>query len=460
MLPVVFTLLGLIGWVRGREIAVTDARRGAAWMCVAMAGGTLLAFLSKANGALLPLLAWVLDVTVLRDTRDAGHVRTLRRALTWLPSAAIVAYLLIPLLHANAPIAGRTWTVAERLMTQPRVLLDYLQLLAVPRVLSTGVYNDAYVLSTRLFAPATTLPAILAIVGMIVAAGWARARTPALSAAVLFFFAGHIVESTTIPLELYFEHRNYLPAMLAFWPLGLAIARWQASPAVRTGAAALALALFAFVTWQRAGLWGDQPRMAQLWAARSPDSSRAQATAASFDIRANHADAALARLLPLWAERPIDLQLALNAASAYCAQGELPGAAIPRIAQALRGSVEGDVLVHRWLERSLTISGTGSCKGTDRRHGAALRRCSQCKPDDCSALPGRRQDLESLQGRLALRRGDAAAAARWFDRALLEEPRPGVAAMHAAILAERQPVRPGHRGISIASPHFLRRLPT
>src|SRR6185369_3064029 len=36
---------------------------------------------------------------------------------------------------------------------------------------------------------------------------------------------------------------------------------------------------------------------------------------------------------------------------------------------------------------------------------------------------------------LALRRGDAAAAARWFDRALLEEPRPGVAAMHAAILA-------------------------
>src|SRR5207342_3411515 len=318
MLPATFTLLGLIGWVHGREIAVSDAPRGAVWMCVAMAGGTLLATLSKANGALLPLFAWVLDVTVLREPCDAGRVRTLRRALTWLPSLAIVVYLLLPLLHANAPIAGRTWTVAERLMTQPRVLLDYIQLLAVPRVLSTGVYNDAYVLSTSLFAPASTLPAILGILALLGGAWWARARAPALSAAVLFFFAGHIVESTTIPLELYFEHRNYLPAMLAFWPLGLAIARWRASPALRTGAATLALALCAFVTWQRADLWGDQPRMAQLWAARSPDSSRAQATAASFDIRAGHADAALARLLPLWAARPNDLQLALNTASAFC----------------------------------------------------------------------------------------------------------------------------------------------
>jgi len=32
-------------------------------------------------------------------------------------------------------------------------------------------------------------------------------------------FALDVLESTAVPLELYFEHRNYLPALLLFWPI-------------------------------------------------------------------------------------------------------------------------------------------------------------------------------------------------------------------------------------------------
>ncbi|UHQ19914.1 tetratricopeptide repeat protein [Lysobacter sp. KIS68-7] len=436
MLPATFTLLGLLGWVHGRELAATDARRGATWMLVAMVGGTLLAFLSKANGALLPLLALALDATVLRElsAREAPRVRVLRRILVVLPSIAIAVYLLLPLRHMLDPIPGRPWTLAERLLTQPRILVDYFQLLFVPRVLSTGVYNDAYAASTGLLSPASTLFSLLAIAALLVGAWCARARTPAFSAAVLFFFAGQVIESTTIPLELFFEHRNYLPAMLVFWPLGLALARWKVAPAVRVGAACALLALCTVLTWQRATLWGDQPTMAALWAARSPESSRAQATASSFDVQAGHPDRALARLLPLWSQRPDDLQLALNAASAFCAQGELPADVAQGIATALHTATEGDMLVHRWLDRALTVVDAHSCRGLTDATVQAFAEAAYENPK-LHAIPGRRQDLLSIQGRLALRRGDAAQALRLFDRALMEEPTPQVAGVQASILA-------------------------
>src|SRR3546814_20068069 len=81
--------------------------------------------------------------------------------------------------------------------------------------------NDHIPASTSLWSPATTLPAILVVFGLIVGAWLLRRRRPALAAAVLFYFVGQSLESSTVALELYFEHRNYLPAMLMFWPLAL-----------------------------------------------------------------------------------------------------------------------------------------------------------------------------------------------------------------------------------------------
>jgi tetratricopeptide (TPR) repeat protein len=40
-----------------------------------------------------------------------------------------------------------------------------------------------------------------------------------LSFAILFFFLNHLVESSIVPLELIFEHRNYLPSMFLFVPV-------------------------------------------------------------------------------------------------------------------------------------------------------------------------------------------------------------------------------------------------
>ena len=50
-------------------------------------------------------------------------------------------------------------------------------------------------------------------------------RKPLLSFCMLFFFLNHLVEGTVIPLELIYEHRNYIPSMLFFVPVAYGMVR-------------------------------------------------------------------------------------------------------------------------------------------------------------------------------------------------------------------------------------------
>ena len=434
MLAATFTLLGLLAWGHGRALIARAPRAGAIWMIGGIGLGTLLAMLCKANGALLPLLAWVLDATVYRGDTDTSLAKRLRWLLLALPGLLLCAWVLSKLAQWSAPIESRPWTIGQRVLTEPRVLLDYLRLLLVPRVLSNGVYNDAYAWSTGLLHPASTLPALLAVIALVGAGFGLRNRAPALAAALLFFFAGHVVESTAIPLELYFEHRNYLPALLLGWPLARWIVRWRASPGLRGAIAAGLLAMLAAITWQRATLWADQPRMAALWAATNPGSSRAIATQALFAMHAGRPDLAMATLSAPWRQRPHDLQLALNYASAACMVRGPTLADIAAITAALQGATEGDQLVYRWLGNALELANAGGCPGVDVDTVEAWTRAALANPR-LAAMPGRRQDLHSVLGRIALARGDADAALREFRSALDAWPTPDAAAQQSALLA-------------------------
>ena len=436
MLPATFSLLGLLAWGHGRALLARSPRAGAAWMLAGIGLGTALAMLCKANGALLPLLAWVLDATVYRRDRDPESplAKRLRWLLLALPALLLCAYVLSKLAHWSAPLASRPWTIGQRVLTEPRVLLDYLQLLLVPRVLSNGVYNDGYAWSTGWLHPASTLPALLAIAALVAAGFGLRRRAPALAAALLFFFAGHLLESTTLPLELSFEHRNYLPALLLGWPLARALVRWRAPLPLRSIVAAALLALLAAITWQRATLWGDQPRMAKLWAATNPGSSRAIATQALFAMHAKRPELAMAALADPWKRQPYELQLALNYASAACmARGPTP-TDIDAVAAALQHATEGDQLVYRWLGDALELAQAGACPGVDVGTVERWTRAALANPR-LAAMPGRRQDLHSVLGRIALARGDAGSALQEFRNALDAWPTPGAAAQQSALLA-------------------------
>jgi len=435
MLSTTFVLLGLLAWGRGRRLLDASPRAGTAWMLGGIGLGTALAIACKANGALLPLLAWVLDASIYRrNAAESPLAKRLRWLLLVLPSLLLCAYVLSKLSQWSIPQQTRPWTIGERVLTEPRVLLDYLRLLLVPRVLSTGVYNDDYAWSTGLLHPASTLPALLAIAALIGVGFALRKRAPALAAAMLFFFAGHLLESTTIPLELYFEHRNYLPALLLGWPLARALMRLRIPAAGRGTIALLVLAGLAATTWQRAALWADQPRMAALWVTANPGSSRAVATQALFDIQSGRPDLAMTLLALPWQQRPYDLQLALNYLDAACMVQGPSGPDTRAVERALRNNAGAGRLVFNWLGGMLDAVLAGKCPGVTLENIERWARSALDNPDIASQ-PGRIQDLHSVLARVALARGDAAAALREFRNALDAWPTPDAAAQPSALLA-------------------------
>ncbi|MGA7965083.1 MAG: tetratricopeptide repeat protein, partial [Gammaproteobacteria bacterium] len=280
MLAALFVFAGLACYVTGRRrLNAGHTHSAYALMIGGLVGGTLLGFFSKENAALLPLLALVLEITVLRDpspgsNRSRTPALAFRVIFLWLPSAFIFAFLLWQLRDLTTVVPDRDFSVGTRLLTEARVLVHYLYLLVIPHAATHGLYT-VVPLSHDFLHPWTTLPAIVLILALIGGAFAMRRRWPVFAAVVLFFFAGQLLESTTIPLELYYEHRNYLPAALLFWPLALWWVRGHGLLLLRRVTLVLAFALLLGLTALRADLWGQPTRLALTWMRLNPDSVRA-----------------------------------------------------------------------------------------------------------------------------------------------------------------------------------------
>ena len=141
-------------------------------------------------------------------------LRTILISLSLLPGLIICGWVMIAPESLIGDYQERSFSLYERLLTQPRVLLDYIgNLLLLPIASPMSLFHDDYPKSTALLTPVTTLPSlIICILALLSAFSAAHKKTGTFLFGIIFFFAAHLVESTFIPLELYFEHRNYLPA--------------------------------------------------------------------------------------------------------------------------------------------------------------------------------------------------------------------------------------------------------
>ena len=442
MLPAACVLSGLLIWLHGREqLAAGHLRAGVIWSIVGLGGFTVLGVLSKANGILLPCYALLIEVILLRSRHPilAAREKRAHQMVIWLfaiiPAAGICLYLIrvgaIGMLHGGYP-GARTWTYAQRLLTEPRVVMDYLSLLWLPRPFSSGLFNDQYAASTSLIHPLSTLPALLAVLALILGAWWFRRRYPAWSLAVLFFFAGHLLESTSIPLELYFEHRNYVPALLMFWPLGLWLAdtrKLKIPKRMLMMALPLGLAL---MTHARATVWGNVRTQALVWAQVNPESPRAQANAAQNLMQSGQPAEAAHRLQTLLATQPDETQLAFNLIGAHCLTGGITQTDIDAARVAMQGSANTGSLFAHWFERTLPVAIAGSCPRLTTDVLLDLIDTGLQNPKLSGA--GRKQDLIYLRGTVALARHQADTALLDLTRALDLQVRPALALKGAAAL--------------------------
>lgn len=115
-------------------------------------------------------------------------------------------------------------------MTEARILFIYLWTLLIPYGPGLGLYHDDYIKSTGLMTPPTTLLSIFAWILIIALSVLSlKVRTKIFDNAsyvifgLIFFLFAHVLESSILSLELYFEHRNYLPAVGIYISLGIAL---------------------------------------------------------------------------------------------------------------------------------------------------------------------------------------------------------------------------------------------
>ncbi len=213
ILSSLFMLAGMLVYAAGRTDMLRGGRFGVGRGALLLAC-LLLAFVSKENGVLLIPFVLLLEWAVFGGLVGSGRIsRTLFLALCVLAvGALLLASLLvdIDLSRLADSYAGRSFTLTERVLTEARVLIWYISLVLVPVPSRMGLWHDDFVVSTALWQPWTTLPAVLLVAALLAAAVGLRKRAPLVSLGLAWFFVAHSLESTIFPLELVHEHRNYL----------------------------------------------------------------------------------------------------------------------------------------------------------------------------------------------------------------------------------------------------------
>jgi tetratricopeptide (TPR) repeat protein len=278
-LATLFSLMGMLGYLQGRRLLSVRPRLAYILMTISVCLGTLLATFSKENGVLLPLLILLIEFCNPTKVKPLWQWRLL---ILWLPSAVVAAALAWHIDFSANPWPNRPFNQVERLLSETRIVTEYLYHLWIPRIEGRGLYQDGYQISKGFLSPVSTLFATVFLAILLALGFTIRKKYPLLALAIFFFFVGHLVESTVIGLELYFEHRNYLSALFLFLPLAalLVNATERISVPVVGLVASLIIAMLALMTWQRAQLWSDSEKLELYWAAATPDSPRAQASLA------------------------------------------------------------------------------------------------------------------------------------------------------------------------------------
>ena len=294
-----FVLAGLIGYVAARQRmlarASTNGDYRSAWSGVGLCAASLIiptaiGLLAKETAVMLPLYAFLIE-WIAFDFRLQGEAHNGDRAnrnsriiglfvlLLFLPMVAGLAWQ-IPHVLNPANWATRDFTLGQRLLSEARVICDYLAWTVLPTPHALSFYHDDFRISTGLLSPWTTLASLLVLTALVLSIFRMRRRQPLVALGIALFLGCHLLTGTILQLELVYEHRNYFASfglMLAIVPwlveAGAGSAIW---PWPRRAALAGLMLWWMGLTALTAYAWGDPLSLARELAERAPDSPRAQ----------------------------------------------------------------------------------------------------------------------------------------------------------------------------------------
>lgn len=340
-----FILLGCVLYCHGR-LRMLAGHSGWWWIYVGTAASGLLALACKETAVLLPVYLLVLEIGVFRFSEQTAGETT--QPWTARHRGLLIFYLLFLVLpfgvgmwwlfvqhHGNAlSYAGREYTLRERLLTEPRVIWDYIRWTLFPRLPDLGLYHDDIPLSEGLLSPYTTLLSIIGLAALLISAALTWKKRPWICFGILWFFTGQLLESTVFPLEIAFEHRNYLADMgvlvAVFGFILIEPTRFIKAP-LRLGILVALTLTFGALTGMRAYIWRSTPSLVAVQAANHPRSP--YATYALGEQLTNEVLAGNRELLPAAVQ-------ALRHSLSLPNSGIIPGAALALLEAQTTGNTD------------------------------------------------------------------------------------------------------------------------
>lgn len=283
-LSALFLALALVFYLQFRQSIVAGRPARAVFALMGLAVAFTLSMFSKENGVVLILL---IPLVELVRFQTAGPLPQQLRRIAYSVFVATAFFLVAFSIWAlqsdwlERAYAARPFTLEERLLTQPRVLWQYIVSAISPASPTLGLFNDDFPVSTGLINPPSTLIAILGWLIALVWAAMAYARTRLMLAGVLFYLACHSLESSYFSLIMYFEHRNYLASIgLLLWVVGLY--EWLKSFGLFRDVGkramvvlpSIAVVVYAFATYTQAWVWGKEDRLYAQALTHHPQSAR------------------------------------------------------------------------------------------------------------------------------------------------------------------------------------------
>lgn len=283
LLSTTLELAGLLLFFYGREQLDNSPAKALILCSLAIGLFMPLAILAKENGLLLCAFTLLIEVFCFPSPRPKWW-RTWKLFFLWAPLIIFLVYCLIKYHGFTTGFEMRNYNAWERLLTQGPVLTDYLRKLLLPSLHSGELFFDNFPISRSLLNPVSSLLCWCLLLAILLLAWALRQRHPVISFGIFFYFCGHLLESTVLPLELYYEHRNYLPQIGLWLALTGLLSTTQRSSLRRLMFAACltGLALLLILTRTNAAMWSNPALQTVMWHHDNPGSVRNSLSYASL----------------------------------------------------------------------------------------------------------------------------------------------------------------------------------
>lgn len=325
-----FILLGLNTYLCGRIKQLTHKPHSRIIILLSYAVFFPLAVLSKETGILFPFYVLITEALILKFHGKPSQTHLLKwfhwSLCVALFSCAVIYYWY----HLDtylALFADKKITLGDRILTQLNVLVFYLKLIIVPQLADMGLYHDDFNVVTAIDVKTVLCTLVLLTSATLIFV--ARKKAPIIAFAIAWFFVSHAIESTVLPLEMVFEHRNYLASfglllMLAYYCVPLVQKADNAPKRVYYGFSILFILLLATITYQRSNIWSSSYKFLQESRIQHPLSPRVHIEIANLFLQEQNYEAAFSELDEAARLDPNNAGIALHKILIYCRLQNVP----------------------------------------------------------------------------------------------------------------------------------------